>query len=102
MIKVSVLYPNGDDVTFDVDYYIATHIKMVKDLLGDALKEVRVETGLMDVTGEKPPYIAMAHLTFESTEAFQAAFGPHAETLADDVPKFTNSVPLGQVNEIKI
>ena len=27
MIKVSVLYPDGDGATFDYDYYVQTHMR---------------------------------------------------------------------------
>ena len=42
MIKVSVLYPSGDDATFDHQYYLDTHIPMVAGLLGEKLKDVTV------------------------------------------------------------
>jgi uncharacterized protein (TIGR02118 family) len=63
MVKVSVLYPNGTDTKFDMEYYCNRHIPMVRKLLGSALKGVAVEQGL---SGEQPrspaPYVAMGHL----------------------------------------
>ena len=38
MIKVSVMYPNGEDVKFDADYYKNSHLPMVSKLVGSALK----------------------------------------------------------------
>ena len=38
MTKVSVLYPNGANKKFDMDYYCNTHLPLVSRLLGDALK----------------------------------------------------------------
>ena len=46
MIKVSVLYPNGEGKSFDMDYYCNTHVPMVGGLLGDAVKGATVEKGL--------------------------------------------------------
>jgi len=46
MIKVSVLYQNIEGKKFDMDYYCNTHIPMVKELLGVALKGATVEKGL--------------------------------------------------------
>jgi uncharacterized protein (TIGR02118 family) len=43
----------------------------------------------------------MAHLTFDSLEAFQKAFGPHAEAIMSDVPNYTNSQPAVQISQIK-
>jgi uncharacterized protein (TIGR02118 family) len=101
MIKVSVLYPSGDDATFDHDYYLNKHIPMVADLCGDKLKEVHVDRGLGGRTpGAAPPYVAMAHLVFDSVEDYQAAMGPHAEQIGDDVANYTNTKAEMQVSEI--
>ena len=43
MIKVSVLYTNGKDKTFDMDYYCNTHVPMVGGLLGDAVKGATIK-----------------------------------------------------------
>ena len=34
MFKVTILYPNGEDKTFDMDYYEKKHIPMVAGFLG--------------------------------------------------------------------
>jgi uncharacterized protein (TIGR02118 family) len=73
---VSVLYPNGKDIKFDMEYYCNRQVPMVRQLLGSPLKGVAVEQGL---TGEQPrspaPYVAMGHLLFESVDAFRTSFG---------------------------
>lgn len=102
MIKVSVMYPNSSEAKFDVDYYCNTHVPMVGELLGDALKGGAVDSGLAGgAPGEAAPFIAMGHLTFDSVEAFQAAFGPHTEKIMGDIPNFTNTQPQIQISEIK-
>lgn len=102
MIKVSVLYPSGDDVTFDMDYYCNKHMAIVADALGDALKGRSAESGVANGEGGTPAYIAMGHLVFESIEAFQGSFGPHADKILADIPNFTNSSPVLQISEIKM
>lgn len=103
MIKVSVLYPNSEEATFDIDYYCKTHIPFVGKLLGDALKGGAVDFGIGGGTpGERAPFIAMGHLTFDSVEDFQNSFGPNAEKIMADLPNFTNVTPQIQVSEIKI
>jgi uncharacterized protein (TIGR02118 family) len=42
----------------------------------------------------------MAHLAFDSVDAFQAAFGPHAEAIMDDIPNYSN-VQFVQISEVK-
>lgn len=103
MIKVSVLYPNTADSTFDMDYYVNSHIPMVQGKLGDACKGVAVEAGLAGGAPDAPAaYSAMGHLYFETVESFDAAFGPHAEAILADIPNYTNSAPVLQVSEVRI
>ena len=103
MIKVSVLYPAGDGTKFDIDYYCKSHMPMVGQKLGAACKSMAVEQGLAGgAPGAPPTYAAMGHLYFDSVEAFQAAFGPHAETILADIPNYTNIQPVIQVSEVKM
>lgn len=103
MIKVSVLYPNSDGCRFDAEYYCKKHMPMVKDFLGDACQGMAVEKGIAgDAAGSKPPYVAMGHLYFETVEAFQNAFGPHAPAIMADIPNYTNVQPLIQISEVLI
>jgi uncharacterized protein (TIGR02118 family) len=103
MIKVSVLYPNEEGKSFDMGYYCDKHIPMVKEKLGSACKSVAVEQGLAGgQPGSPPTYIAMGHLYFDSVEAFQAAFGPHAKEIMGDIPNYTKIQPTIQISEVKI
>ena len=103
MIKVSVLYPNNDGSHFDMDYYCNRHMPMVQEKLGAAVKGVSVEQGLGGATpGSRATYIAMGHLLFESVEAFQTAFGPHAEAIMGDIPNYTDIPPTIQVSDVKL
>ena len=103
MIKVSVLYPNGPDISFDINYYCETHIPMVAGLLGDALKGVQADAGLAGgAEGVAAPFAAMGHLLFDSVEDFQQNFGPNADQIMGDLPNFTNAEPLIQISEVKI
>ena len=103
MIKVSVMYPNIPDAKFDIDYYCNTHVPLVVELLGDALKDGTVDLGLAGgAPGEAPAFIAMGHLMFEFVESFQQSFGPNAEKIMGDLPNFTNIQPQVQISEIKL
>lgn len=102
MIKVSVLYPNRPGVRFDLDYYCATHLPLVRQCLGEACLAVEVDQGLAsDRPGSVAPFVAMGHLLFASVEAFQAAFAPHAERIMGDLPNFTDAVPLVQISAVR-
>ena len=103
MIKVSVLYPKTESSNFDMDYYCNNHIPMVQEKLGEACKSVAVEAGLGGGSpGSPATYAAMGHLYFDSVEAFQTAFGPHAKAILGDIPNYTNVEPVIQISEVKI
>jgi len=103
MIKVSVFYPGGAGSTFDMDYYLNRHIPMVRAKLGTACKSASVDQGVGGATpGSPPAFSAMGHLYFDSVEAFQAAFGPHAGEIMGDIANYTNVQPTIQVSEVKL
>lgn len=103
MIKVSVLYPNGEGSKFNMEYYCIRHIPMVRQKLGAACKGIAVEQGLGGPEpGTSAPFAALGHLLFESLEIFQAAFGPHAEAFEQDISNFTNIQPIIQISSVKI
>lgn len=103
MIKISVFYPNDEGKTFDMKYYCNEHIPMVQEKLGAQCKGVAVEQGLAGAEpGSRATYVAMGHLYFDSVEAFQAAFGPHAEAIMGDLPNYTDIRPAIQISEVKI
>jgi len=71
MTKVSVLYPNGEGKTFDMDYYCSTHLPMVSGLLGDFLKGATVEKGIGGSAPESTaPYAGMGNMYFDYAEDF--------------------------------
>ena len=103
MIKVSVLYPNTEGSKFDTAYYMNIHLPMVQRKLGAAIKNLAVEVGLGGAEpGSPAPYIVMGHLYFDSVEAFQTAFGPHAQAIMSDIPNFTDSQATIQISEVKM
>jgi uncharacterized protein (TIGR02118 family) len=103
MIKVSVLYGNTAGATFDIAYYVTRHMPMVREKLGSALKGMQVDHGTSGVEpGSAPAFLAFGHLVFDSVDAFQAAFGPHAETILGDISNYTNIQPTIQISEVKM
>jgi uncharacterized protein (TIGR02118 family) len=101
MTKVTILYPNAEGKTFDMDYYADKHMPMVAELLGDALKLYEIDKGLAGRTpDESIPYLAIGYLYFDSLESYQNAFGPHAAQITGDIPNYTNIQPVVQVSEV--
>jgi len=71
--------------------------------LGAACKCVAVDQGMSGAApGSRPSFIAMGHLYFDTVEAFQAAFGPHADPIMADIPNYTDIQPTIQISEVKI
>ena len=103
MIRLSVLYPADEGRTFDMDYYLKMHIPLFRNRLGAAMKDIRVEQGMNgEGPGSPAPFVAMVHASFDSAEAFQAAFLPHAAEIQGDIPNYTNIQPIIQISEIMI
>jgi uncharacterized protein (TIGR02118 family) len=101
MIKVAVLYPQSKK--FDWDYYMTRHTPLIQKLLGPALKKVEIEKGIAGgAPGTAATYPAVCTLHFDSVEAFQAAFGPHAQAIMGDIPNYTDAQPIVQIGEVKM
>jgi uncharacterized protein (TIGR02118 family) len=101
MIKVSVMYPNGEGKNFDLDYYCNKHIPMVGGLLGDAVKGATIEKGLGGAEpGSTATFAAMGNLYFENMGSFESSFGPNAGKIMGDLPNFTNIEPVVQISEV--
>lgn len=102
MIKVTVFYANDEGSRFDIDYYCNRHMPMVSARCGAALKGMDIDAGIAAGTpGSRALYACMGHLYFDSVEAFQAAFGPHAKEILADVPNYTDVKPSMQISEVK-
>ena len=101
MIKVTILYPNGDGKTFDMNYYSKKHMPMVAEVLGDSLKLLAIDKGIGGRTPDEPvPYLAIGYLYFDTLSAYQNSFGPTAEKIVSDIPNYTNIEPVVLISEV--
>ena len=90
MIKVTVMYPNTPGARFDHAYYREKHMPLVQARMGKSCKRYTVDKGLGGgAPGAPAPYVAMCHIFCESVETFQGGFGPHAQEIMADIPKYT-------------
>jgi uncharacterized protein (TIGR02118 family) len=100
MIKVSVFYPAAPDSTFNQEYYRDTHLPMVRQRLGAAVRRAEINRGISAADPSAPPsWMASGHLYFDSVESFQSSFGPHAAEILGDIPNFTTIQPTIVVSE---
>ncbi len=103
MIKVSVMYPYRANARFDMDYYCDSHMPLVQRKLRPGLKGVAVDKGVAGgAPGSPPAYVAVGHLLFDSVADFEAAFGPNADAIMSDIPKYTDIEPVLQISEVML
>jgi uncharacterized protein (TIGR02118 family) len=101
MILVSVMYPAGASTKFDLDYYLKTHMPLVRARWSaHGLKATQVLRGLAKPDGSAADYQTIALLTFASLEDFKSAGKAHGAEIFADIPKFTNAQAVVQINEI--
>ena len=102
MIKVTLLYPNGEGKKFDIDYYANKHMPLVKSLLGESVKIIAIDKGLANGVPNSPvPYLAIGYLYFDSISSFQKAMNESASAkLEADIPNYTNCIPVVQISEV--
>ncbi len=101
MVKVTIMYPNGEGKSFDMDYYTKKHMPMLADLFGDAMKRYEIDLGVGGRGPEEPvPYLAIGYLYFDTLSDYQNAFGPNAEKILGDIPNYTNIQPVVQISEV--
>ncbi|WP_339837192.1 EthD family reductase [uncultured Flavobacterium sp.] len=101
MIKLTVMYPNNNEVQFNKEYYIKEHSQLLLELLGDAIISSDVNFGISGANPDEiAPYVVISNLVFKSLESFQESFGSNAPRILADLPNFSNVKPQIQISEI--
>ena len=100
MTLVSVMYPGGSGTRFDMGYYLGTHMPLVRERWSPmGLHEAKIVKGVGTPDGGPAPFQVMALLTWESADAFKAAVDRHGAEIFGDIPNFTDTQPVVQINE---
>ena len=94
MIAVTILYPQTDDSSFDMDYYTSTHMPMLAEALGDDCH------GWGAATINDGKWAAMGWAVATSADTFNAAMAEHGAKIMGDVPNYTNVRPEMLIGEI--
>jgi len=100
MIRVSIMYPKKKGGKFNFDYYMNSHVPLVKSLFGDALKRYEVYRGITRDSGMRVPFAAIANLWFESLDEFRTTFEQNAKELVADRQNFSNIQPVLQIDNL--
>lgn len=102
MFKVAVLYPGGEDKTFDMDYYENNHMPMVAGFLGKNLKFYEIDKGIAGRTpNDKAPYVAIGYFYITDVAEYNKAIAQNRDTIINDIKKYTNIQPVVQISEVK-
>jgi len=98
---ITVLYENVDDATFDLDYYMATHMPLVEAKFKPfGIKGWRVLKAVGTPSGEKPRYSIIANLEFDTAEHFKAAVAAEGGAVFGDVHNFSNKAPVVVIGDL--
>jgi len=102
LFKVAILYPNGEDQTFDIDYYEKKHMPMVAGFLGENLKFYEIDKGIAGRTpDDKVPFVAVGYFYCYDEAEYNKAIGQNIDAIINDIKKYTNIQPVIQISEIK-
>jgi len=97
---LTVLFPNGPGVKFDIDYYVNHHIPLIFSLYGKSIRNYEVFQAQASPNGPPPQFLAMANIWIADEEAFAQAGRDHAKDFAPDVPNFTNAKTMSMNNVV--
>lgn len=94
---VNVLYPNDEGATFDMDYYLKTHMPLVKKHWSQfGLKGYTVTQAGPLPDGSKAQYSVLATLIWDKQDDVGTAMGDQKTTgeIMGDIPNFSNKQPI--------
>jgi uncharacterized protein (TIGR02118 family) len=107
---LTILYPAGDGITFNADYYRDHHLTMIMKLYGDTISRFELRkvnappappAGGPAPAGAPPApkFAAAINIWINDLEAFNANNVKHGKAMTDDVPNFTNGRPTIQYDK---
>ena len=102
MFKVMILYPNGDDKTFDMDYYEKKHMPMVAGFIGSNLKFYEIDKGMAGRSAnDKAPFAAIGYFFISDVSEYNKSIAQNLDAIISDFKNYTNIQPVVQISEVK-
>ena len=102
MFKVTILYPNDEGKTFDMDYYEKKHMPMVAGFLGKNLKFYEIDKGIAGRTPtDKVPYLAVGYFYIKDVAEYGKAIAQNRDAVISDIKNYTNIQPVIQISEVR-
>jgi uncharacterized protein (TIGR02118 family) len=99
MVRLAIVYPNGEGKRFDLKYDIERHMAGAHQMLGPY--------GLVRVEVDRPldpgPIACVGYFYFETLDGLHRAMEARGGELVADVPNYTDITPqlyAGEVTEV--
>ena len=102
MIRVTVSYRNEPEKKFDWDYFMGDHMALLhRELDHRGMVRVEIDKGISAADpNASAPFIAVAHLIFNTVEDVHTAFIAAGRPVMGDVPNYTDISPTLQISEM--
>jgi len=100
---LTIIYPAGDGLHFNADYYRDHHLKTIMKLYTSSIHRFELRTVPAAPAGGPPgpKYAAAVNIWINDLAAFGANNEKHGKTLQDDVKNFTNGMPTIQFDTVE-
>ncbi len=98
-VSLQVAYPTANGTTFDLDYYLGTHMPMVQKHMGAHIESTVVTKGVAGGPDTPPPFHAIATMVFKDQDAMNAAMKASGPVVAD-IPNFFNAAPQMLIGDV--
>lgn len=98
-VSVSVMYANTEGSTFDYDYFMSKHMKIVEEHWGAQIESSTAIRGLSGGPKTPPGFHLVVTMYFKDQDAMKAALANSKEVMAD-VPNYTNVRPAMLIGEV--
>jgi uncharacterized protein (TIGR02118 family) len=101
-VTATVLYPATPSSTFDMSYYLSSHMPLVAEKWGPFGLQAWSVVNLTNEHdgGLKPPYSVQATLVWDKAESIKTAIDKEGEVVFGDVKNFSNEAPVFMVGEV--
>lgn len=100
--RVAILYPSGEDKTFDMEYYEKKHMPMVARFIGKNLKSYEIDSGISGRgPNDKPPFVAIGYFYVSDIAEYNKAIAQNRDAVVSDFKNYTNIQPVVQISEVR-
>ena len=102
MFKVAILYPSGNDKSFDMEYYENKHMPMVAGFLGENLQFYEIDRSISGRTPtDAAPFVAIGYFYVNDIAEYNKAIEKNRDAIISDFKNYTTIQPIINISEIK-